>query len=72
MTFENRFLAHNLGIYGRIFKFKRDIFSFDGSDDRKLLSLKIYIRFRREKGLFAHIVRTNRRIFEIQTAYVQV
>ena len=35
-------------------KFKRDIFRFDGSDDRKLLSLKIYFRFRREKAFSSY------------------
>ena len=72
MTFKNRFLAHNLGIYGRIFKNSNGICSglievitenccrwksTSGSDGKKL---------------FAHNMRTNWRIFEIQTAYVQL
>merc|ERR1712115_614104 len=55
MTFENRFLAHNLSIYGRFFsKYKRDMFRFDKSDNRKLLSLKIYFRFGREKAFCSY------------------
>ena len=52
-------------------KFKRDIFRFDSSDVRKLLSLKS-TSGSDGKRLFAHILRTNGRIFENQTAYVQV
>ncbi len=33
-------------------KFKRHMFKIDRSDDRKMLSLKIYFRFRREKAFF--------------------
>ena len=49
MTFENRFLAYNLSIYGRIFEIR-----FDTSDDWKLLSLKIYFRFGREKAFCSY------------------
>ena len=52
-------------------KFKRHMFRFDRSDDGKMLSLKSTSGFY-GKRLFAHILRTNGRIFEIQTSYFQV
>ena len=71
MTFEYRFLAHNLIIYGR----------FQNSNGKCSGSIKVITEncCRRKstsgsdgKRLFVHKMRTNRRIFEIQTAYVQV
>ena len=35
-------------------KFKRHMFRFDRSDDEKMLSLKIYFRFRREKTFYLY------------------
>jgi len=52
-------------------KFKRHIFRFDRGDDGKMLSLKSTSGFG-GKRLFTYILRTNRRIFEIQTANFQV
>ena len=52
-------------------KFKRQMFRIDKSDNKKLFSLKIYFRSD-GKRLFAHYMRTNRRIFESLTASVQI
>merc|ERR1711860_280865 len=54
MTFENRFWLITWVFMDGFSKLKRDIFRFDSSDDRKLLSLKTYFRFRREKAFCSY------------------
>ena len=49
-------------------KFKRHMLRFDRSDDQKCCRWKSTSGLD-GKRLFAHILRTNRRIFEIQTAF---
>ena len=69
MTFGDRFLAYNLRCIRNNFKIKRYMFRLDRSDDRNCCRWKSTSGFD-GKMLFAHILRTNRRILEIQTANV--